>query len=143
MTGTLHWDDSRLEIHKLVVGPMDNNVYVLRCKHTGDAVLIDAANEHERLLDLCTRLGVRRVLETHGHWDHIQAVPAIRDAGYDVAVTHTSEAGVSLSRPRDDRFNHSGRCRTQAVDARRPESGNPRIQCGNPVRWKVCGKRLT
>ena len=48
---------------------------------------IDAANEHERLLELCRDLGVRRVVETHGHWDHIQAVEAVRDAGYDVAVT--------------------------------------------------------
>ena len=84
---TLHWADSRLEIHRVVVGPYDNNVFVLRCRETGDAVLIDAANEHEQLLELCTRLGVRRVLETHGHWDHIQAVPAIREAGYEVAVT--------------------------------------------------------
>jgi glyoxylase-like metal-dependent hydrolase (beta-lactamase superfamily II) len=30
---------------------------------------------------------VRRVLETHGHWDHIGAVPAMREAGYEVAVT--------------------------------------------------------
>jgi len=88
MTATeLHFDDEQAEIHKVVVGPMDNNVFVLRCKATGDAVLIDAANEHERLLELCTRLGVRKVLETHGHWDHIQAVPAVRDAGYDVGVT--------------------------------------------------------
>ena len=50
-------------------------------------MLIDAANEHELLLELCQSLGVRRVLETHGHWDHIQAVPAIREAGYEVAVT--------------------------------------------------------
>ena len=84
---TLHFDDEQAEIHKVVVGPMDNNVFVLRCKQTGDAVLIDAANEHELLLDLCTNLGVRKVLETHGHWDHIQAVPAVRDAGYDVGVT--------------------------------------------------------
>ena len=49
--------------------------------------MIDAANEHEQLLEMCQRLGVRRVLETHGHWDHIQAVPAIREAGYEVAVT--------------------------------------------------------
>jgi glyoxylase-like metal-dependent hydrolase (beta-lactamase superfamily II) len=86
-TGTLHWEDTQAEIHMVVVGPMDNNVYVLRCKDTGEAVLIDAANEHERLLDLCRALGVGRVLETHGHWDHIQAVPAVRDAGYRVAVT--------------------------------------------------------
>jgi len=74
-------------VHRVVVGPVDNNVFVVRCKQTGDAVLLDAANEHEKLLDLCRTLGVRKVLETHGHWDHIQAVPAVRDAGYDVGVT--------------------------------------------------------
>ena len=84
---TLHHEDATMEIHKVVVGPVDNNVFVLRCKRTGDAVLLDAANEHERLLELCQRLGVRTVLETHGHWDHIQAVPAMRDAGYSVHVT--------------------------------------------------------
>jgi glyoxylase-like metal-dependent hydrolase (beta-lactamase superfamily II) len=84
---TLHWQDSQAEIHKVVVGPYENNVFVLRCRETGDAVLLDAANEHERLLELCQRLGVRRVLETHGHADHIQAVPAVRAAGYRVGVT--------------------------------------------------------
>jgi len=88
----LHFEDAQAEIHKLVVGPVDNNVFVLRCKQTGEAVLIDASNEHERLLELCARLGVRKVLETHGHWDHIQAVPAVRDAGYDVGVTRDDAA---------------------------------------------------
>ena len=86
-TDTLHYQDEQAEIHKVVVGPMDNNVFVLRCRQTGEAVLIDAANEHDKLLELCRRLNVRKVLETHGHWDHIQAVPAVRDAGYDVGVT--------------------------------------------------------
>ena len=83
----LHYADSQVEITKLVVGPYDNNVFVVRCRTTGDAVLIDAANEHEKLLELCQALNVRKVLETHGHWDHIQAVPQLRDAGYSVAVT--------------------------------------------------------
>lgn len=90
--GTLHYFDHNLEVHRVVVGPYANNVFVIRCKHTGDAVLIDAANEHERLLDLCRTLGVRRVLETHGHHDHIQAVPAMREAGYDVAVMDADAA---------------------------------------------------
>ena len=84
---SLHWADGRLEVHKLVVGPYDNNVFVLRCRETGESVLIDAANEHEKLLELCTRLHVRRVLETHGHFDHIAAVPAMREAGYKVAIS--------------------------------------------------------
>ena len=84
---TLHYDDAQIEIHKLVVGPYDNNVFVLRDKATGDAVLLDAANEHDKLLELAKRLNVRRILETHGHGDHIQAVPQMREAGYEVAVT--------------------------------------------------------
>jgi glyoxylase-like metal-dependent hydrolase (beta-lactamase superfamily II) len=93
MADTLIWDATGVEIHQVVVGPVDNNVLVLRCTETGDAVLLDAANEHERLLELCERLGVRRVLETHGHWDHIQAVPQLRDAGYSVGVT-AQDAGM-------------------------------------------------
>jgi glyoxylase-like metal-dependent hydrolase (beta-lactamase superfamily II) len=87
------WSDANAEVHQIVVGPMDNNVYILRCRRTGDAMLIDAANEHEALLEICRRLGVRQVVETHGHWDHIQAVPAVRDAGYSVAVT-SADAGM-------------------------------------------------
>ncbi len=86
------WSNGTAEVHQIVVGPMDNNVYVLRCRRTGDAMLIDAANEHEALLDICRRLGVRSVVETHGHWDHIQAVPAVRDAGISVAVTSADAA---------------------------------------------------
>jgi len=86
-SNTLHWQDTNTEVHKVVVGPYDNNVFVVRCRATGEAVLIDAANEHEQLLELCQLLGVTRVLETHGHWDHIQAIPAMREAGYEVAVT--------------------------------------------------------
>ena len=84
---TLHWSGTGIEVHKVVVGPVDNNVFVIRCTETGQAVLLDAANEHEKLLELCRTLGVRTVLETHGHWDHIQAIPAVRDAGYEVGVT--------------------------------------------------------
>ena len=92
LTKTLHWNDTDVEVHKVVVGPYDNNVFVVRCRHTGDAVLLDAANEHDMLLELARELGVRTVLETHGHWDHIQAVPAIRDAGYEVGVTAADAA---------------------------------------------------
>jgi glyoxylase-like metal-dependent hydrolase (beta-lactamase superfamily II) len=89
---TLHWSDARAEIHKVVVGPMDNNVFVLRCRESGEGVLLDAANEHDLLLELCEALDVRTVLETHGHDDHIQAVPAIREAGYQVGVTAADAA---------------------------------------------------
>jgi glyoxylase-like metal-dependent hydrolase (beta-lactamase superfamily II) len=89
----LVWSDGRAEVHRFVVGPIENNVYVVRCKRTGEATLIDAANEHDRLLRVASRLGVTSVLETHGHWDHIGAVEQVRDAGIDVWV-RTEDAGM-------------------------------------------------
>ena len=81
-----HYETADVRIDKLVVGPYENNVFVLRDKHSGEAVLVDAANEHELLLEVCRATGVRRVLTTHGHFDHIQAVTAVRNAGIDVGI---------------------------------------------------------
>lgn len=86
MARVAHWEDAAVRVDKLVVGPFENNVFIVRCKRTGDAVLLDAANEHELLLEVSRATGVRRVLTTHGHWDHIQAVAAMRDAGIDVGI---------------------------------------------------------
>lgn len=83
----MHYEAPGLVVQKLVVGPFDNNVYVVRCTRTGEAVLIDAANEHDLLVPVCRATGVRRVLTTHGHWDHIQAVVPVRDAGIDVGIS--------------------------------------------------------
>ncbi len=82
-----------MRIDRYVVGPFVNNVFVVRCTSTGEAVLLDAADEHDLLLEVSRATGVRRVLTTHGHWDHIQAVTAMRDAGIDVGV---AEADASM-----------------------------------------------
>jgi glyoxylase-like metal-dependent hydrolase (beta-lactamase superfamily II) len=92
MARPAHFEDTDVRIDKLVVGPFENNVFVVRDKHTGEAVIIDAANEHELLLDVSRATGVRRVLTTHGHWDHIQAVTAMRDAGIDVGIAQDDAA---------------------------------------------------
>ena len=114
---TLHFKDSELEIHKAVVGPMDNNVFVLRCRQTGEGLLIDAANEHELLLGLCKQLNVQSVIETHGHWDHIQAVPQVRNAGYSVHVTqadaHMLESYDEILE--DDSIINVGRIRLETI----------------------------
>jgi glyoxylase-like metal-dependent hydrolase (beta-lactamase superfamily II) len=68
-----------LSIAKLAVGPMSNNAYLLRCQASGRAMLIDAANEADRLLEL-VRLGgetAATVLTTHRHADHWQALAAV------------------------------------------------------------------
>ncbi len=81
-----HYAATGVRVDKYDVGPFENNAFVVRCTETGEGVLIDAANEHDRLEEICRHAGVRRVLTTHGHWDHIQAVEPLRAAGLDVAI---------------------------------------------------------
>jgi len=92
MVRRAHFEDSGVRIDKLIVGPFENNAFVVRCTNTGEAVIVDAANEHELLLEVSRATGVRRVLTTHGHWDHIQAVTALRDAGIDVGIADADAA---------------------------------------------------
>ena len=73
-----------LTIAKVAVGPMSNNAYLLRCTSTGEGLLIDAANEADRLRDLVRLEGppVSAILTTHQHADHWQALEAVaEDAG--------------------------------------------------------------
>ncbi|HEX7353631.1 MAG TPA: MBL fold metallo-hydrolase [Mycobacteriales bacterium] len=61
-----------LGITKQSVGPMDNNTYLLTCLATKERLLIDAANDVDRL----PTTGVATVVTTHQHFDHWQALEA-------------------------------------------------------------------
>ncbi|WP_028182729.1 MBL fold metallo-hydrolase [Salinispora arenicola] len=67
----------RLTIAKLSVGPMDNNAYLLRCRTTGEQVLVDAANEAPRLLELIGDAGLATLVTTHQHMDHWLALEEV------------------------------------------------------------------
>lgn len=69
-----------LVITKVAVGPMSNNAYLLRCAITGEQALIDAAAEPDTLLELVSDAGLARVITTHRHPDHWQALSAVVDA---------------------------------------------------------------
>lgn len=68
-----------LQITKIAVGEMNNNAYLLRCTLTGEQVLIDAAAEADRLLELIGEDGLARVVTTHRHDDHWQALAEVVD----------------------------------------------------------------
>ncbi|MCT2593879.1 MBL fold metallo-hydrolase [Streptomyces sp. N2-109] len=67
-------------ISKVAVGPMDNNAYLLRCRATGEQLMIDAANEPDTLLRLIGDDGVTGVVTTHQHQDHWQALDTVVQA---------------------------------------------------------------
>jgi len=69
-----------LSITKLSVGEMDNNAYLLRCQHTDEQLLVDAANEPGRLLAMIGEDGLARVVTTHRHGDHWQGLAEVVEA---------------------------------------------------------------
>ena len=99
-------------------------------------MLVDAANEHELLLEVCKATGVRRVLTTHGHFDHIQAVTAVRDAGIDVGIAPEDAAmlpSYDFIIPDDDVIEVGGlRLRTIHTPGHTPGSTCFRLE-GPPV----------
>jgi glyoxylase-like metal-dependent hydrolase (beta-lactamase superfamily II) len=96
-----------LTIAKLAVGPMSNNAYLLRCPQTQEGLLIDAADEPQRLHELVRLDGppVSAILTTHRHADHWQALPAmVGDA--DAAVYAGAEDADELPVAVDERLDH-------------------------------------
>jgi glyoxylase-like metal-dependent hydrolase (beta-lactamase superfamily II) len=78
-------------VTKLAVGPMDNNAYLLRCSHTGEALLIDAAAEPGRLLEMIGDTPVTRIVTTHRHADHWGALADVRAATGATVVAHPDD----------------------------------------------------
>ncbi len=82
----------RLTITKVSVGPMDNNAYLLRCRSNGEQVLVDAANEAPRLLDLIGAAGLVTVVTTHQHMDHWLALAEVVAETGARALAHAEDA---------------------------------------------------
>lgn len=102
-------DLAEITITKLSVGPMDNNAYLLVCKQTGEGVLIDAANDADRILALMADgsapTPVRTIITTHQHWDHHVALPDVaRATGARTAAGREDAPAlpVPVDRPLDD-----------------------------------------
>jgi glyoxylase-like metal-dependent hydrolase (beta-lactamase superfamily II) len=81
-----------LTVTKIAVGPMDNNAYLLRDAGTGQAILIDAANEAGRLIELIGDTPVGTIVTTHQHPDHWQALPELAKHTGAQLIAHPADA---------------------------------------------------
>jgi glyoxylase-like metal-dependent hydrolase (beta-lactamase superfamily II) len=86
-------DLPRLTIRKASVGTMANNVYLLTCARTGAQLLIDAADEPDRIMSMVQEDGggLDVIVTTHQHQDHHRALPQVVEA----ARPTTTAAGAA------------------------------------------------
>ncbi|TNM29500.1 MBL fold metallo-hydrolase [Streptomyces sedi] len=68
---------THLVITKIAVGPMENNAYLLRCRATGEQLLVDAAADAPALVELIGPDGLVGVVTTHRHGDHWSALAEV------------------------------------------------------------------
>ncbi|MDO4917656.1 MAG: MBL fold metallo-hydrolase [Rothia sp. (in: high G+C Gram-positive bacteria)] len=111
--GQLIVDHPQYTVRFISVSEMDNNVYLLTSKQTGQQVLIDAADNFERIHEFVVAAAqedvsqksapLSEVLTTHGHWDHIRALPQVVShfsatplAGEQDAAEITQQEGVAI-----------------------------------------------
>lgn len=84
-------------IDRVVAGPLDNNIYIVSDPSSGEAVIVDAADEAGVILAACRDLTVTAILTTHGHWDHVAAAEAVADAlGAPIHIHPSDQAASGL-----------------------------------------------
>src|SRR5450755_2107555 len=81
-----------LTITKVAVGPMNNNAYLLRCTSTGESLLIDAANEAGTVLELTGDAPPAKIVTTHQHRDHWEALREVQEATGAATFAHPDDA---------------------------------------------------
>ena len=74
------FDNGTILTKAALVGDMGNNAFAVACAQTGQGVIIDAAAEPDRVLELAEGMDVKALLTTHGHFDHLRAVTAVVEA---------------------------------------------------------------
>ncbi len=72
-------------IEKMAVGPIMANCFVIGCDETREGAVIDPGADADRIMAVVTAsaLNITRIINTHGHFDHVGAnreIKAITDA---------------------------------------------------------------
>ena len=69
-------------IKKLVVGPLEENCYVVADEKTKQAIVIDPGDEPDRIIEVIRDSGfkVDAIVCTHAHFDHIGVIGDIKKA---------------------------------------------------------------
>lgn len=74
------------------VGPWPMNTYIVICEETNTSAIIDPGEDADKILTLAEGTRVDRILLTHGHFDHVQALEGVKEATEAPVYLHPADA---------------------------------------------------
>ncbi|MBA2724838.1 MAG: MBL fold metallo-hydrolase, partial [Actinobacteria bacterium] len=86
-----HYVGDDLILRKIRVGHMENNSYVLEDPESHDALFIDACFEADTLEAACEGANIVAIVQTHGHFDHVQALADLKERWNVPVLAHPGE----------------------------------------------------
>jgi glyoxylase-like metal-dependent hydrolase (beta-lactamase superfamily II) len=120
----------------LLVGLLEVNCYILGDEETKEAVVIDPGGDEDEILEALAfhSLKLKLIIDTHGHFDHVDANQPLKDAtGAQIAI-HALDAHM-LSQPSAEAMFFTGnRLRLSAADILLKEND---VLTFGPYRLKV------
>jgi len=86
-------------IKKLVVGSLENNCYIIADEKTNECFITDPGDEPDRILDLIHKnnLIMKYIICTHAHFDHVAAIPEIKEETKARIVLHSDDLNMYRS----------------------------------------------
>jgi glyoxylase-like metal-dependent hydrolase (beta-lactamase superfamily II) len=99
MIGTWHYQNERIGVRKAEVGTFGNNTYVVACLQSSASIIVDAAAEADRVIELTAGTNPVAVITTHGHADHVGAATDVASRLEIPVRLHRSDWDICPVRP--------------------------------------------
>ncbi|HHN65293.1 MAG TPA: MBL fold metallo-hydrolase, partial [Nitrospirae bacterium] len=80
----------------LTVGPLQANCFILYDTDTKETIVVDPGDEPDRIIDFINdrKLKVKYILCTHAHFDHVGAVPELKEHTGALLLIHEEELEI-------------------------------------------------
>ena len=87
-----------ISIKRFVLGDISTNTYVVTDNNIGECAVVDPATEDRELSEYLKDKNVKYILLTHGHFDHVSGVKAVKDISSAHIVIHSEDADCLCDR---------------------------------------------
>lgn len=117
-----------MKIKLLLLGDMPTNGYVVSNTGTGECFIVDPAFDAEKIIEYIDKEGLHPVaiLLTHGHYDHITALGAVKEK-YDIPVWCGRQEEALLKNPKINLSNGFGHRAVTVVPDRLLDAGHVNV----------------